>query len=246
MESGYKTSYVLSNEKVSEGIYRLEVESDFSPAAGQFFMVRAWEKTPLLSRPISVNDATDKTIVFLYQVKGEGTKILSELKPKDEVKLLGPLGHGFPVEELKGRIAIVGGGIGTAPLLYTLKSLKNCKTDVYLGFRDKSYGTSEFEKYAEELHIATETGAEGHKGYVTDIFDAGKYDTVLTCGPEIMMKAVARLCAKSGTPLYVSLEEHMACGVGACLVCSCKTKYGNKRVCKDGPVFKAEEVMQDA
>ena len=109
--------------------------------------------------------------------------------------------------------------------------------DVYAGFRDEVYLIDEFKKYSDNVNVATNTGNYGTKGFVTDILNTENYDTVLCCGPEIMMKKVIEMCKETNTKVYVSMEKHMACGVGACLVCTCKTKDGNKRTCKDGPVF---------
>ena len=111
------------------------------------------------------------------------------------------------------------------------------KMDLYAGFRDDIYLIDEIKEYVDETYISTNTGKHGHKGFVTEILDLDKYDTVLCCGPEIMMKRVVEMCKEKQVKVYVSMEKHMACGVGACLVCTCKTKDGNKRTCKDGPVF---------
>ena len=140
---------------------------------------------------------------------------------------------------------MVGGGIGTAPLLLLCKQLcrAGVRPDLYVGFRDEPYGMEGFVSWCHTIHLSTDTGAHGHHGLVTDLLDAAQYDLVLTCGPMVMMRGVAKLCAAAGTPCLASLEKKMACGLGACLGCTCHTKVGPRTVCKDGPVFKAEEVF---
>jgi dihydroorotate dehydrogenase electron transfer subunit len=152
---------------------------------------------------------------------------------------LGPLGNGFPCHEVSGKVALVGGGIGIPPLFETAKQLaKNgCNVDVFLGYKDELFAFEPFEEVCEKIFIATETGKEGYKGFVTDIFHAQNYNAVFTCGPEIMMMKVKKLCNTQQVPVWLSMENRMACGIGACLVCTCKTKAGMKRCCKDGPVF---------
>ncbi|SHK11229.1 dihydroorotate dehydrogenase electron transfer subunit [Tepidibacter formicigenes] len=225
---------VISNEYLGENMYILKVSGIFKGKMGQFYMLRAWENYPLLSRPISIHDIGEDYISFLYKVVGKGTKILSELKPYDDIKLEGPYGNGF--EEVKGKIALVGGGMGIAPLYLAAKTLKN--VDVYMGFREKAVLEDKFKKYSNEVNITVGRN-------ITDILDVNKYDYILTCGPEIMMKKIVDMAKGTNTKVYVSIENKMACGVGACLVCTCKTKQGNKKTCKDGPVFLGEEVLFD-
>ena len=139
---------------------------------------------------------------------------------------------------------MVFGGIGIAPLYEVVKNLQECEIDLYAGFREKSYSTEAFKEYVENIYIATESGEEGEKGYITDILEVNKYDMVLCCGPEVMMKKVVKMCKEKKVPIYISMEKHMACGVGACLGCTCKTKDGNKRTCKEGPVFLGDELEE--
>jgi len=238
----YSVEKVYENVEISKGVYRLSVKGKFDVKPGQFYLLRAWDREPLLSRPISVNQADDEKITFIYQVVGKGTEILMNLKENDEIKLTGPLGNGFPVEGEKGRVALVAGGIGTAPMLQLVKELKNCEIDFYCGFRDEVYLLDEIKPYVKNIYVATESGRVGSKGYVTDMFNPAAYDRVFCCGPEIMMEKVVKVCNSSEVPVWVSMEKHMACGVGACLVCTCKTKGGNKRSCKDGPVFSGKDL----
>lgn len=224
---------VLKNEYVGEDMYLMEVEGSFKGEMGQFYMLRAWDNYPLLSRPISIHDISENSISFLYKVFGEGTKILSKLKPEDTIKLEGPYGNGY--EKVEGRVALVGGGIGVAPLYLVAKNIKNC--DAYLGFRNEPILIDKYEEVCNEVKVAV------GNTFVTDIIDINKYDYILTCGPTPMMEKLVKMVEGTNTKVMVSLENHMACGVGACLVCTCKTKFGNKKTCKDGPVFRGEDVI---
>ena len=224
---------VIKNEYIGEDMYLMEVEGKFKGEMGQFYMLRAWDNYPLLSRPISIHDISDDSISFLYKVVGEGTKILSKLKPEDTIKLEGPYGNGY--EKVEGKVALVGGGIGVAPLYLVAKNIENC--DAYLGFRNEPILIDKYNKVCNEVNIAV------GDTFVTDIIDVNKYDYILTCGPTPMMEKLVKMTEKTDTKLFVSLENHMACGVGACLVCTCKTKFGNKKTCKDGPVFRGEDVI---
>lgn len=236
----YRNAKVISNEEISKNIYKLVVEDNNKINAGQFYMLKVKGQT-LLPRPISICEKNENTLTFLYAVVGTGTKEYTELKENDEISLTGPLGNGFDLNKDYGKVALVSGGIGTAPMLELAKKLrensKEQKIDLYAGFRDEVYLLDDFEQYVNEIKVSTNTGKHGHKGFVTDILNVEEYDTVLCCGPEIMMKKVIDMCKEKKVKIYVSMEKHMACGVGACLVCTCKTKDGHKRTCKDGPVF---------
>jgi dihydroorotate dehydrogenase electron transfer subunit len=265
MQPSYSKNKVVENINLQDNIYKLTVScncsgrdsdsgngsvnhaSTFEVRPGQFYNLRAWDREPLLSRPISIYDATDTTISFLYEIRGVGTKLIAKLEKGDEIELLGPLGNSFELDKIKGRVAMVAGGIGVAPFLYTVKSLAaagmKASVDLYAGFREKSYAVEEFKDYVDNIYIATDFGTEGHKGFVTDLIDVEKYDLVLTCGPEIMMGKVVNMCKAKGVEVLISMESHMACGVGACLVCACKTVDGMKRSCKDGPIFNGRDVI---
>ncbi len=224
---------ILVNKYLSEDMYLMKVQGKFEGKMGQFYMLRAWDMYPLLSRPISICDIDEEGITFLYKVFGEGTKILSKLNQGDEIKLEGPYGNGF--KKVEGKVALVGGGIGVAPLHLVAKNIDNC--DAYLGFRNQPVMEDEFKQVCNEVNIAT-----GNK-FVTDMIDVEKYDYILACGPTPMMEKIVDMAKATNTKVMVSLENHMACGVGACLVCTCKTEFGNKKTCKDGPVFKGEDVI---
>ncbi len=236
------TEKIIKNEKIVDGIYKLTIEGEFEGKPGQFYMLKGCGNDKLLPRPISIHDINEGSISFLYAACGEGTKEFVSLDKGDTLQIMGPLGNCF--EESYGKkIAIVTGGIGIAPINYLTKNLNASQIHVYAGFRDCLYGLTEIEKQVEGLIISTEDGSVGNKGYVTEGFDPEKYDTVLCCGPEIMMNKVIKMCLESNVEVFASMEKRMACGVGACLVCTCKTKEGNKRTCKDGPIFNGKDLV---
>lgn len=247
---------VLSHEAVAPEIRLLRVlwpDREHTPHAGQFFTLRAWgaDEAPFLSRPISVHawDAAHQTVSFLYQVVGEGTRKLASLAPGQSFQLTGPMGNGFDAPALAAqyrKIAVVGGGIGTAPLYQLTRELAaaGVRPDVFFGFRDAPYCMEPYRPIAGRVKVSTDSGAVGFHGFVTQLYDPKDYDIVLACGPTVMMRNVARGAAAAGTPCLVSLEKKMACGIGACLGCTCETKGGEgKSVCKNGPVFDAAEVF---
>lgn len=220
---------IAKNVHLVDDIYKMEIPFEEEVLPGQFFMLRAWDKDPLLSRPISVHDYQDGVLTFLYQQVGKGTEILSVLKSGDEIELTGPLGTGFP--DIDGDLVAVGGGIGIAPLLYACRSFKAKHPDrrlrVYLGYREHPYQVDAFEAFADAVIV--DVG-----GIIIDQVEMAEDEVFITCGPEIMMKA---LCQRVSNPGYLSLESVMACGIGVCLGCSCDTAAGRKKVCTDGPVF---------
>ena len=233
---------VTSNRALGEDFYLMRVEEENNARMGQFYMLRAWETYPVLSRPISVYDADKESVSFLYKVVGKGTELLCQLKEGDEITLDGAHGNGFPSLADKKRIALVGGGVGIAPLYLAAKTYKkenpDCTVDIYLGFSGTPVLTEEFETVCDRLTVNV-------GGFVTDDIDPNAYEAIVTCGPTIMMKVLYSKCVKcqAAAPLYVSMENRMACGIGACLVCSCRTANGNRKVCKDGPVFLGSEVL---
>lgn len=239
----YKTK-IIENKIISTNIYRLTLEieniNDIKP--GQFFMLKTLDNSFLLPRPISVNDIGVNTVTFVYRIQGIGTKRLSSLVAEDEIQVTGPLGNGFNLDLLKGKVAVIGGGLGIAPLLYLTKKL-NKNADVYLGYKDEVFLIDEFTKYAKKVVVVTEEGNLGLKGFVTDHIDYNNYDIVVTCGPEIMMNKIVKRCSELNKKCLLSLERRMACGLGVCLGCTVETVNGNKRACKDGPIFLGEEVI---
>ena len=219
-------------------------------APGQFVHVKCGQSR-LLRRPISVcscsSDEPGDLLRLVFEVRGEGTAWLARRRPNDRVDLLGLLGNGFSMDP-QGRYLLVGGGIGVPPLLGCAQyAVQNC--DAVLGFRDAGHAllTDEFQARCPHLAITTEDGSLGSRGFVTgpmeELLKQNHYDAVLCCGPKAMLRAAADLAGRYGVPCQVSLEERMACGVGACLGCAVAMADGSMlHVCKDGPVFNASEV----
>ena len=237
-------SKIKENISVSNRIFKLTAEFEGEIKPGQFFMLKTLDNSFLLPRPISVNDTNGNSVTFLYRTEGKGTTKISCLRENDELQLFGPLGNGFDIDNLDGKVAVIGGGIGIAPLLYLVKALGK-KADVYLGYKDMDnvYILEEFKKYANKTIVVTEDGSVGEKGFVTDFIKYENYDVAMTCGPEIMMNKIVKSCMENNVKCYVSLERRMACGMGVCLGCTVETKSGNKRACKDGPVFSSDELL---
>jgi dihydroorotate dehydrogenase electron transfer subunit len=221
---------------------------------GQFVMVscaRPPGRTPLLRRPLSIHDVNGDTISLLYRVMGEGTAMLSGFAENDFVSVLGPLGNGFVLGQTKQH-CLVGGGIGIAPLLFLARKIKSFQGEVkVLAGARTEHELLALEKFQSlgTVSVATDDGSKGHHGFVTELLDRRSEQdlTVYVCGPAPMMKVTAVLAKKHGWPCQVSLEAHMACGVGACLGCAVErnTLAGGLEyvhVCKDGPVFKAEMI----
>ncbi|KYH31478.1 dihydroorotate dehydrogenase B (NAD(+)), electron transfer subunit [Clostridium tepidiprofundi DSM 19306] len=234
---------ILDNVEIRKGIFKISIEGKYEAKPGQFYMLKVEGENILLPRPISVYDCTENYISFLYAVVGKGTNVMSKLSKGDNIQIMGPLGNGFEVDKIQGKIAIISGGIGIAPLHFLVKKINNSTIDFYAGFKTVDYTVDNVEKYVNNIYLSTENGSKGYKGYITDIFYPEKYDLVICCGPKIMMEKVVKMCVNKNIPVLVSMENRMACGIGACLVCTCKTKEGNLRVCKDGPVFRGEDLI---
>lgn len=239
---------LLSNEEIADGIFDMHLEyvqDDLPVSCGQFAHVYVPGKS--LRRPISICDASENVLRLVYQVKGEGTKIMSQMQPGCNVDVLVPLGNGFKIEQGR-RYCLIGGGIGAPPMLYTAKQ---CDDPLIItGFRNESLVILQDEFKAEgETLLCTDDGSAGTKGFVTDLLREriAEIDEVCACGPTPMLKAVAAICAEFNKPCQISLEERMGCGVGACLVCAVKVRKNGEEimqhVCKNGPVFNAEEVV---
>lgn len=217
---------------------------------GQFIAMYCEDGTKLLPRPISICgiDAEKGTLRVVYRIAGEGTRLFSEMKEGDSLEVMGPLGNGFTMKDKKA--VIVGGGIGIPPMLELARQL-SCEKTVVLGYRDELFLKEEFDSCADVV-VATEAGSCGTKGTVIDAIKAAQVsgDIIYACGPMLMLKALAEYADEYGMEAQISLEERMACGIGACLGCICKTKekdhhtnVNNTRICKDGPVFDAKEVV---
>jgi len=217
--------------------------------AGQFVNIKCGNER-LLRRPVSICSVENDNIKLVFEVKGKGTKWLSESAPGQFLDVLGPLGSGFSIPD--GNIIVAGGGMGVPPLLFAAESAKGDVTAV-LGYRgaDRIILKKEFESCCKNVYITTDDGSFGIKGTVIspleELLRAGKTGAVLACGPRLMLSAVAAVCRQYDTFCQVSLEERMGCGIGACLVCACETSIngiqGKSRVCRDGPVFDATEVV---
>ena len=246
---------VISQDCIAKDIYSLWLKTDKIAAQarpGQFVSVYCNDGGHLLPRPISLCEINQEkgTLRLVYRVVGKGTEMFAALKAGDSVEVLGPLGNGFPMEEAEGkRVFLIGGGIGVPPMLETAKQLK-CEPVLVMGYRDELFLTDEMKK-AGELVIATEDGSAGTKGNVLDAIRENdlKADMIFACGPKPMLRALKAYGLENNIPCYVSMEERMACGVGACLGCVCQStevddhsQVKNKRVCKDGPVFLSTEV----
>lgn len=249
MKQSYVKRIIYSNTEISKNIYELKIQLDKDLSSncqgnpGQFYMIRNWDLDPFLSRPLSISDISNNMITFLYEARGKGTNIISQLKPGDSLELLGPLGNGFDLN-IRGKIGIVSGGIGLAPMIYLMKTLNN-NIDFYGGFRNQVYYIDEIEKHVDNIYISTENGSIGYKGFITELLKPEEYDYIITCGPTPMMEKVAEICEKEEVPVYISMEGRMACGFGACLGCTIETNSGIERICKDGPVFLGEEVISN-
>ena len=245
---------VLWQEKLAEGVYSLTLETSIVDHAipGQFISIFSNDGSKLLPRPISICEINREYGILrvVYRVVGAGTEEFSKLKMGDKVEVMGPLGNGFPLEG--ERAIVVGGGIGVPPMLELAKQLNGSVTAV-MGYRnDDLFLTEEFTDVAVELIIATDDGSVGTHGTVVDAMKENdlEADVIYACGPKPMLRAVAEYAAEHDIKCYVSMEERMACGVGACLGCVCQSTekddhshVNNKRVCKDGPVFLSTEVV---
>ncbi len=249
---------ILSHVEIAADIFEMWLETEAAGRAkpGQFIGVFTGDKSMLLLRPISIcevkEDGTALRIVYRRGEPGTGTYAVSQCLPQSSVEILGPLGNGFPLEAGEGKRALlVGGGIGIPPLVELAKRL-DAKKQIAVGYRGSGQFFLDRDLAAwGELFLATEDGSSGTKGNVMDaIFRNGlEADVIYACGPMPMLRAVKELAAQRGIPAYLSLEERMACGVGACLGCVVKTEMvhhhtnvGNARICTDGPVFEAGEV----
>ncbi|WP_330583205.1 dihydroorotate dehydrogenase electron transfer subunit [Pseudobutyrivibrio xylanivorans] len=249
-----ETATVFGQSELAPGIFSLLLDTKIVEQAipGQFISIFSNDGSKLLPRPISICEINREYGILrvVYRVVGAGTEEFSKLKMGDKVEVMGPLGNGFPLEG--ERAIVVGGGIGVPPMLELAKQLNGSVTAV-MGYRnDDLFLTEEFTDMAAELIIATDDGSVGTHGTVVDAMKENdlEADVIYACGPKPMLRAVAEYAAEHDIKCYVSMEERMACGVGACLGCVCQSTekddhshVNNKRVCKDGPVFLSTEVV---
>lgn len=250
------TAKVIHQEPIGTGIFSMQLlapEIAGTARAGQFVNLYSGDNSRLLPRPISLCDIDKNTgtLRLVYRTVGEGTKEFSKLRAENRIDIMGPLGNGFT--QKTGRSILIGGGIGIPPMLQLAKELSRQQTDaisIILGYRDETFLDEEFTAYG-EVWYASEDGRHGVKGTVMDALREYKItgDVIYACGPTPMLQAIQAYALDQGIEAQLSLEEKMACGVGACLACVCNTKetdyhtnVKNKRICKDGPVFYAGEV----
>ena len=244
------TATVLENTCIAQDTYELtfSAHKDVRVRAGQFCMI-AVAGMPL-RRPLAICRAEGERITVCYRLKGAGTKFLSEgYQPGEKLNVLLPLGNGFFLKDSEKRVALVGGGVGIFPLISVIRAYRKEKYIAsYMGFRNKESFCMKYElERGDDFKVATDDGSMGFHGNAVELFmqdfDKVKPDVVLSCGPVPMLRALKEALKDKGVPLYVSLEERMGCGIGACLVCVCNKTNGERaRVCKDGPVFDAYEV----
>ena len=235
---------VTENRKIVPSVYEMTLSGDTSAitAPGQFVNIQL--DGFFLRRPISVCDCEDGTLRLIYKVVGKGTEAMSGLTSGTELDVLTGLGNGYHTEVSGEKPLLLGGGVGVPPMYMLCKKLlaEGKDVTVILGFNTESevFYEEEFKALGAKVLVTTADGSKGIKGFVTDAMNEVDYSYFYTCGPEPMLKAVYN---KSTTSGQLSFEERMGCGFGACMGCSCKTKYGNKRICKDGPVLVKEEII---
>ena len=237
---------IVSNTPLTPAVYRMVLEGDtqYITNSGEFINIELSGK--FLRRPISIADYDERTITIIYKVVGRGTEQMKQMKAGEVLDILTGLGNGFSTDNDAKRPLLVGGGVGVPPMYNLCKRLQGegKKPMVILGFNTAAeiFYAEEFRALGVDVYISTADGSEGTKGFVTDVIreKALEFDYLYTCGPLPMLKA---LYDATESPAEFSFEERMGCGFGACMGCSCKTKYGNKRICKDGPVLKREEII---
>jgi len=248
---------IISNLRLSGNYWQLEFESGLiakHALAGQFVNIRVTDGlVPLLRRPLSIHTVKAQKVKVIYEILGEGTQILSTRQPGELLDIIGPLGNGFKCPRLikskEAKNILVAGGIGIAPLVFLAEKLKLSKPLILIGARTKKQilCVEEFKALGCTVKLATDDGSVGFKGRVTDLLKTSLEQSMslslFACGPHPMLKAVGQIAGDYKINAQFSLEEHMSCGMGACLGCVVATKTGYKTVCKDGPVFFSEELV---
>lgn len=234
---------IKENVALTDSVYKMTLEGDVSDitAPGQFINIKL--DGFYLRRPISVYDSDSDSVTIIYKVVGDGTELMATLESGKTLDVLTGLGNGFDTCPSGDAPVVIGGGVGVPPMFKLAKKLldEGKKVTAILGFNTEKeiFAAKEFEEIGCEVKITTVDGSFGIKGFVTDAMDL-EYTYTYCCGPEPMLKAVYNKSLTSG---QYSFEERMGCGFGACMGCTCKTKYGNKRICKDGPVLVKEEII---
>lgn len=238
---------ILSNEALTDSVYKMVLSGDTSAitAPGQFVNIRL--EGHYLRRPISVCDYDDTTLTIIYKVVGKGTGDMSAMSPGKQLDILTGLGNGYDLSLSGEKPVLMGGGVGVPPMYNLAKKLvaQGKQVEVILGFNTASevFYENEFAALGCTVTVTTVDGSYGVKGFVTTPLAEMDYTYFYTCGPEPMLKAVSKASVSSG---QMSFEERMGCGFGACMGCSCKTLTGNKRICKEGPVMRKEEILWEA
>ena len=247
-----ETAIIIRQEEIADDIYSMWLRTEEIAAhakPGQFLSVYCNDGSRLLPRPISICeiDRADGAVRLVYRVAGKGTDEFSYMHTGQQIRIVGPLGNGFP--QKRGKALLVGGGIGIPPMLELAKQL-SCEKQIVLGFRDELFLLDEFREEG-EVYLATEDGSAGTEGNVLDAIRENGLtaDIIYACGPKPMLRALKEYAKERNIECWISMEERMACGIGACLACVCRSKerdmhtnVKNKRVCKEGPVFRAQEV----
>ncbi|HUO76723.1 MAG TPA: dihydroorotate dehydrogenase electron transfer subunit [Thermodesulfovibrionales bacterium] len=267
--SRYFTAEIAENRPLNNDFHLLTffpLGHTKEPQPGQFYMLSTLGKSragssfeeihdPLLKRPFSLFRKTGKGLQILFRIRGRGTAMMKELKKSSLVNVLGPLGNSYPFPAGNKTPLIIAGGIGIASLFYFAERLSKAKKKAYISYGVRSenelFMTDEVKRFAKELFISTDDGSCGERGCVTDMVGGllsripslGTNSVIYACGPRKMLEAVSRMAKQKGIEAYLSMEEVMACGVGACLGCVVKTVSGYKRVCKEGPIFDAKEIV---
>lgn len=235
---------ILANERIAEDTYKMIIGGDFNLTnQGQFVNIRI--EGYYLRRPISVSEYDEEKITIIYKVAGHGTEKLSHMEKGEELDILTPLGNGFEIKEDE-EVIVLGGGVGVAPMIGTAKELKKQgkKVTAVLGFNTEAeiFGEAEIRDAGINVVVCTADGSYGEKGFVTDVLDRFSFTRFYVCGPEAMLEAVDN-AIDIDVKGSLSFEARMGCGFGACMGCSCRTKYGNLRICKEGPVLEREVVV---
>lgn len=257
MKTAQIKAKIISNQRFKENYWHLEFESAIiakNALPGQFVNIRVGNDVePLLRRPISIHGTKGAKIRIFYEVVGEGTRSLSQRKPGELLDIIGPLGNGFDYRRAlrvkAEKNILIAGGMGVAPLFFLAERIKSTKPLVLIGAKTKKQilCEQEFKRIGCALKLATDDGSAGFKGRVTDllkiILGQTKPQGLFSCGPQAMLKAVSEIARENKINAQLSLEEHLACGIGACLGCVVSTKTGYQRVCKDGPVFSSGELI---
>jgi len=251
MTSGFKEKVVVvEQEKIASDVFSMWIQTEDiakNSKPGQFISVFSKDGSRLLPRPISICEIDGSMVRIVYRVLGKGTQEFSTFKSGEVIDVQGPLGNGYTLFDKKA--ILLGGGIGIPPMLELAKQL-NCEKEIILGYRDELFLNEEFAKFG-NVTIATEDGSVGTKGNVLDAMKEHNItgDIIYACGPKPMLRAIKEYAEANNIEAYISMEERMACGVGACLGCVCQSieiddhsRVYNKRVCKEGPVFNSKEV----